>query len=380
MITVVEGELTHYRVPVYRRLRERVGEPIVVYHGRPSPGSGLNTIERGQDVGFSHEMLPGAWLANGRLHVTNPLRALREDSGIAILRHSARDLAFLPMLMAFRAQGVRVIVWGQGYSRRRPFRPRRSAGDWLHLQIVRASDAYVCYTEAIRETLARYVPAGKLFVARNTLDTERLVDLRREFERYGRDSIRAEFGLDPRGVYVSCIGRLQARKRPEVLLEAQRLLRDEGVRFETLFIGAGPMSPTLEALADELDLGEVVHFVGERYGDEAARYLFASDVMAMPGWLGLAVVHAFAMGVPVVSQMTGERDLIGHPPEAAYVRDGLNGHMAAEGGAHEFAAALRTVLADRERLGRGAAEFVDRELSLDGMVDGFLAAIAHVTG
>jgi glycosyltransferase involved in cell wall biosynthesis len=284
------------------------------------------------------------------------------------------------MMMALRARGVRVVVWGQGYSRHRLFRPDRRFRDWLHLLIVRASDAYVCYTEAIRETLSRHVPADKLFVARNTLDTERLVELRRGFEQAGRESIRSELGLHPQGDFVAFIGRLQARKRPEVLLEAQRLLRDEGVRFEVLFIGDGPMRPELEARASELGLDDSVRFVGECYGDEAARYLFASDVMAMPGWLGLAVVHAFAMGVPVVSQLTGKQDLIGHPPEAAYVCNGVNGRMADPGGPREFAAALKSVLADRAHLGRGAAEFAARELSLDGMVDGFVAALSHATG
>lgn len=380
MITVVEGELTHYRVPVYRRLQERLAEPIVVYHTRPAPGSGLKTVEPGEDVGFPHEILPGTWLANGRLHVTNPFRVLRRDSRAAILRHSVRDPTFLPLMMALRARGTRVVVWGQGYSRNRPFRPDRRPSDRLHLLIVRASDAYVCYTEAIRAALARHIPADKLFVARNTLDTGRLSGLRRELERAGTASIRSELELDPLGVYASFIGRLQARKRPEVLLEAQRLLRDEGIRLEALFIGDGPLRPALEARASELGLEDSAHFLGERYGDEAARYLFASDVMAMPGWLGLAVVHAFAMGVPVVSQLTGKPDLIGHPPEAAYVRDGVNGQMAEPGGPREFAAALKSVLAERARLGRGAAEFADRELSLDGMVDGFVAAISHATG
>lgn len=378
MITVAEVELTHYRVPVFRRLQARLGEEVTVFHGPPAPGSGLNTVEAGDEVGFAHELLSGTWFARGHLQLTNPLPVLQSRPRAAIVRHSVRNPAFIPMMAAFRARHVPVVAWGQGFSRRRPFRPRKSIRDRVHLAVVRYCDAYVCYTESTRQTLAEYVPIEKLFVARNTLDTEHLLSLRREFEGVGRPAVRRELGLDPSRVYLCFIGRLQARKRPEILLEAcARMRQAKGTYCGVLFVGDGPLRLELERRTRELGLEDDVVFAGARYGDEAAKYLFASDVMAMPGWLGLAVVHAFALGVPVVSQLT-EEGLTGHPPEAAYVQDGVNGLMAEPGGAGAYAAALKTALARREELAVGASNFAETHLSIDRMVDGFVAAIEKV--
>jgi glycosyltransferase involved in cell wall biosynthesis len=90
------------------------------------------------------------------------------------------------------------------------------------------------------------------------------------------------------------------------------------------------------------------------------------------------VVHALSLGTPIVSQRLGP-DLIGHGPEAYYVRDDLNGRLAADGGAAEFAQALSDVLDNKDRLSAGAIEFAERSLTLDGMIDGFLDAIDYVT-
>ena len=379
MITVVEVELTHYRVPVFRRLQERLGEPVIVYHGPAAPDSGLSTVAAADDVGFEHELLSGSWLANGRLNLTNPLPALRGKPRAAIVRHSVRNPTFFPMVKTFQARGVPVVGWGQGFSRRRTFRPNRRLSDRLHLAVVRTCDAYVCYTESTRQGLARYVAAQDLFVARNTLDTDRLIALRRQFDARGRAAVRREIGLDAAAVYLCYIGRLQRRKRPEVLLEACAKLRKEtSLPCRAIFVGDGPQRASLERRVSDLGLGGDVVFTGALYGDEAARYLYAADVMAMPGWLGLAVVHAFALGVPVVSQLADD-GLVGHPPEAEYVVDGVNGRMAGAGGVAEFTAALHDVLQRRETLARGAARFAEENLTLDRMIDGFAAAIEHVS-
>jgi len=379
VIAVVEIELTDYRIPVMRKLQERLGEPIVVYHGVPAPGSNLNVVKPGQEVGFAHQRLAQRWLFGGRLLFNNPLPVLRgERPRAVIVRHTVRSPMFIPMLVALRALHIPVIGWGHGYSQRRAFRPGRHLADRMHLAVVRWCDAYVCYAARNREVLASYVSSDRLFVARNTVDTDRLFELRRKFDSQSRTQLRRELALDADLPYLCFIGRLQSRKRPDVLLDAARLLKEEhGRRVGLLFVGAGPMHDELERRAGELQLTDVV-FTGAQYAEAAARYLYVADAMAMPGALGLAAAHSLALGVPVVTQRLGS-DLVGHGPEAAYVRDGINGRIADPGGAREFAAAVEDVLSSQPDYASAAIEFAESHLGLDRMVDGFVRAIARAT-
>lgn len=380
MIAVVELELTDYRVPVMRRLQELLGEDVIVYHGAPAPGSNLNVVAPGQDIGMAHVALRQRWLFGGRLVVNDPRPLLQGARPRAVIvRHTIRNPVFPFMLAGFRRRGVPVVGWGHGYSQRRSFEPGRRITDRAHLAVVQGCDAYVTYSEHNRDVLAAHLPPERLFVAPNTVDTEPLFELRREFSRQGRRSLREEIGLDPDRPYACFIGRLHARKRPEVLLEACAVLRISGRPPPgVVFVGDGPVRGELERRAAELALSDVV-FAGARYGAAAARYLYASDVMAMPGALGLAASHALALGVPVVTQRLGP-DLVGHGPEAAYVRDGVNGRFVEYGDAATFAAGLADALDRREELSGHAIEFAERNLRLDDMVGGFVRAIEAVAG
>jgi glycosyltransferase involved in cell wall biosynthesis len=381
MTFVFEQELTHYRVPVFARLQDALGDPVRVYHGAPPPGAHLKTVDAGARLPFAHRRLPTAWLGGDRLFVQQALPALaaawRRPPRAVLLRHSVRNLALLPLVLAFRAQGVPVVLWGQGYSRTRAFDPGRHVADKLHLLLVQLADAYVGYTDAVRDTLARYVPPAKLFVANNTVDTTRTEASRRRLEAEGQAAVRARLGL-ARGAYLSFIGRLQRRKRLDLLVDAFARLRADGLDAGLLVIGDGPEREAVArraadaGLAADAGVAADVHLLGARYGAEADAYLFASDAMVMPGALGLAVNHALLLGRPVVSAPTDDDGF-----EAVHLRDGATGRWAAAATPPALAAAVRDVLADGDAYAARARAYAAAHLGLDRMIDGFRAAFAY---
>lgn len=381
MILVIDVELPEYRVPVYRRLQERLGEEVFVYHGRPRVASGLRLVRPDEDVGFPHAPVATRWLLGGRVLVRDlrlPLRH-RPAPRVVIMRPLLRDIGLFPAVWRFKQRGIPVIGWGHGYSRRRGFRPHRRLSDRGYLAIVESFDAYIFYTDEIRGQFGRFVDPERLFVAQNTQDTGVLIEMRRRLEAEGRGAVRASLGLD-RQAYLGFIGRLQSRKGVDVLLKAFASLKlRSDMDLGLLIIGDGAHRAELEAEADRLELSDV-HFLGALYGESASRYLFSSDVMAMPGALGLAVPHAFALGVPVVSRRLGE-GLLGHGPEAAYVEPGVTGQFApAEGGTPSFVSALLDVLENRAAYSKAAVAFAEEHLTLDSMVEGFTAAVQYVSG
>ncbi len=358
---------------VYEKLQKVTGERVLVCHGRARPGSDLRVVEEGDQCLFDHRRIKTFWFGNGKFYVQNIFPVVRSYKPDAVLiKGAVRNLSFYPLIAYYKYKNVPVVVWGHGYSRERGFSPERNPLDIPHLYYNRLSDAYVCYTEESKKKISPYCQSDKLFVANNTIDVDEIIDHRRKLASVGKDALRKTLGLE-RENYLIFIGRLHKRKKVSVLLEAFRHLKcDQKIDCGLLIVGDGDQSEKLEAKATRMDLDNV-HFVGEKYGEEAGRYLFASDVMVMPGWLGLAVNHSLAYGLPVVSQIAangGANDIRGNAPEAAHVIHGETGFLT-KPGAETLAQGISAVLNEITRYSERAKQYAEENLTIDRMMEGF---------
>jgi D-inositol-3-phosphate glycosyltransferase len=110
----------------------------------------------------------------------------------------------------------------------------------------------------------------------------------------------------------------------------------------------------LRGIVDELDLGEVVRFVGGVDQSRLPVYYRAADVTVMPSTyesFGLVAVESMACGTPVVASRVGGL--------ATIVRDGENGALVPWRDPQLFADHIRPILTDASfaaSLRRGALE------------------------
>ena len=116
------------------------------------------------------------------------------------------------------------------------------------------------------------------------------------------------------------IGRLSGIKGFPYLLDALRLLADEGVAFVCDIIGGGPQREYLEHRIQSLGLAGRVNLLGPKKSDEIPGYLKRADVFvlacatdAIEGQDGIPVVfmEAMAYGTPVIgTRLSGIPELI----------------------------------------------------------------------
>jgi glycosyltransferase involved in cell wall biosynthesis len=99
-------------------------------------------------------------------------------------------------------------------------------------------------------------------------------------------------GREPRILFV---GRLQQRKRVDLLLEACAQLNQS---VELVIVGDGPVRAQLEAQVAEVF--PQAQFVGSAYGESLKTWLEWADLFVLPGTGGLAVQQAMASGLAVV--------------------------------------------------------------------------------
>src|SRR5439155_20640401 len=63
-----------------------------------------------------------------------------------------------------------------------------------------------------------------------------------------------------------------------------------------------------------------IKYIGPKFDQEKVPYFMLSKLFLMPGVVGLAVLDAFALAVPLVTTAVP-----GHGPEIDYLDDGTNG-------------------------------------------------------
>ena len=150
-----------------------------------------------------------------------------------------------------------------------------------------------------------------------------------------------------------CVARFSPEKGHATLLEAASLLAAEGVDFELVLVGDGPLRATLEAEVARLGLAERVRMAGWLAGSDVREAIVAARALVIPSRVeGLPVVamEALALGRPVVASR------VGGLPEL--VEDGVTGLLVPAGDAARLAEAMRWALG--ERAGAQAARGVER--------------------
>jgi glycosyltransferase involved in cell wall biosynthesis len=167
------------------------------------------------------------------------------------------------------------------------------------------------------------------------------------------------------------VGRMQARKRVDSLLQACSLLPVE-LQPNLVIVGDGPERRRLEALAEKVYPD--ARFTGAQHGSDLEKIYRDADLFVLPGTGGLAVQQAMSFGLPVI---VGESD----GTQSDLVRD-ENGWTLVEARSDELSRLMKDALGNLPRLrSMGAASYriVSQEVNLENMVGAFERAIHKVT-
>lgn len=175
------------------------------------------------------------------------------------------------------------------------------------------------------------------------------------------------------------VGALEPRKGFLFLIDACRLLAEEGVRFRCEILGDGPMRGAIRRAAIKGGLGDRVRFHGAVPPGGVAEAVAEADIFALASVIAadrsmddlpVALLEAMSFGKAVVASA------ISGMPEV--IVDNVSGLLVDPGNPRTLANALRRLIADpalRERLGKGAYETAVRAFDLRACTAIFLRLI-----
>jgi glycosyltransferase involved in cell wall biosynthesis len=221
------------------------------------------------------------------------------------------------------------------------------AWNYMHWFYGQLDTVFVNSEEYRQSWIKRGFDAAKLKIFPRGLDTDLFNPTRRDpafFERFGATNGQ---------VRLLYVGRVSKEKDLDVLANAYRRLRDEGLLVQLFVVGHGPYAEALsETLPDAF-------FTGYLTGKELAAAYASADIFVFPSTtdtFGNVIIEAQASGVPViVSDSGGPKEL---------VEDRTNGLITKSHDVDDFARAIRELTVDpalREQMAdRARQSVIDR--------------------
>ena len=218
------------------------------------------------------------------------------------------------------------------------------AWGYMHWFYGQVDTVFVNSEEYKQSWIKRGFDPAKLKILPRGLDTELFHPARRD------STFFEKFGASNGEVRLLYVGRISREKDLDVLADAYRQLRKEGVPVQLFVVGHGPYS---EALAKSLP---DAFFTGYLKGAELATAYASADIFVFPSTtdtFGNVILEAQASGLPVVvSDSGGPKELVAHK---------ANGLITRSHNVEDFTDAIRVLVTDqrlRERMANSARNSV----------------------
>lgn len=358
-VLIIEAQMKQYRVAFHERLYAALSDANIqlrVAYSNPSlkEASKKDTCDLPDEYGVK---VKAYWLVREKL-IIQPLLQEIVKADLVIV-DQANKFLLNHLLLPLGLAGIkRTAFFGHGFNARED---RRWLSEWYRHRTINWVNWWFAYTEKTTKYLvSNGVPRSKITTVQNAIDTKEIREQARELTGEQKNHLRSQLNIPvSASVGVYC-GALDKVKKLPFLIDAAIKIRNQNNNFHLLLVGAGPDQALVQARIEALPW---VHFVGPRFGKEKAALLAISDVMLMPGAVGLVILDAFAAGLPLLSTR-----LSIHGPEMEYLDEGING-LLAEPDVAAFADVVSVLLRDRDKLNslRMGAQIAGTKYTIENM-------------
>lgn len=356
-------------MPQYRReffelavaQADELGIELVIMHGEPPPElAGRNdSFVSDRFVPIASRRLPlqiggMVWKDGREIAAAGPWDAL-------ILEQAVRNIESYRF---FLRRPDRLAFWGHG---RTYTKPVSRLQERIKEELTKRTDWFFAYTDgggAAVEALG--FDRSRITVVNNTIDTHGLREAVESVTAEAIQRVRTELSADAH--IATFIGGLDSSKRPDFLLKTAEILNARGAPVTIVVAGSGDLRAEIGARASHLPN---VRLHDPVFGEEKAALLRSSDLILMPGRVGLVAVDSFATGTPIVTTTWPW-----HAPEFEYLRPGVDSLVA--GDDPELYADQILLGLEPANLARLSEAAWDRqpEYSVGAMVDNFTEGLA----
>lgn len=312
-ILIIHRALAPYRIDLFSHLTKRYDTELYLEYGQPLEQD-FNLSLQGERIQFDYKLLaPGSrLLPNLRPEL---LRILRKPYDLILCSEfnlltgmlyllRGRSARPLPRLVSICDDNM---VTAEATLRGSSFSPKRWMLDRIDGVILCNEQAKDLYRDRCRGELSKwhYLPI---------VQDEQYLQRQVALAQAETAALRSRYAIPDGRAIILYVGRLDKVKNLPRLLEAFRLVIDEGLDLQLLMVGDGPMDAELRQQATMLKLEERVTFAGKQQGSDLYAHYGLGDALILPSTdelFGATVAEALALGRPVaVSEVAGSCTLV----------------------------------------------------------------------
>lgn len=284
-----------------------------------------------------------------------PFRCTSYQEALRLINESSNGFAFLPSFANSFLRKLGLVQLAKRYLLA------------VNRRALNLPDAHVNYVEAYEYWKSYGIPKRKIFITRNSPDTDMLLAIRKKIE--------SEPPLLPNNRFrLIHVGRLVAWKRVDLLMHGFARIRQRFPGAELLVVGSGPEETKLKAIASELRLGSSVKFVGAVYEPKLlGKYYLASSLYVLAGMGGLSINEAMCFGLPILCSVCDGT-------EKVLVRDGINGKYFTDGDENDLAQKIEWLFDHPKKMlnmGRKSEEIIRNEVNISTVIGKYVEAIKY---
>lgn len=314
-VVFVTRILTHYRVPfhqsVYTTLRKS-GISYRLLYSPPRPQEAkkgdLATIPWAEKIPIHH-------LGKSNLCWQHIFGSIKSADLVVIGQENSNLSNYALQTNRHFNQKQKVAFFGHGknFQAKNPNSPSECFKRFWLTRV----DWWFAYTDFSADIIERVgFPRKQITVLNNSIDTSKMREEVKKIDSRKLETLRKTQFQNSSNIGVF-IGGMYPLKRLSFLIESAEYVRKKVANFQLLLIGDGDEAIIAQQAAAKHDW---VHYVGPKFGKEKAELITLSNVLLMPGLVGLGVLDSFVYGTPMVTT-----NVPYHSPEINYLEDGVNG-------------------------------------------------------
>jgi L-malate glycosyltransferase len=369
-ISIVNVQLSPFRVPFFNRLRAELNTRNIeldFYYGEIWPAERDRNYDCSLEWGtrIANRFIP---IGGGRYACWQQLpHGLLAQSDLVVTTQENMILSNYPLILRRRMGAQRLAFWGHGVSPRS--QSANTLGErWRRIWTNKA-DWWFGYTQKSVDALTQAgFPADRITNTNNAIDNTAFLLEAEKVTEPMLAAIREQCKLDQDSVVGLYCGALYADKQLDLLVDAADLVHQQNPNFRLIVVGSGAEAGYVETAFRTRPWATAV---GPKTGVEKAAYFKLASMVLNTGAVGLVVMDAFCMGLPILTMQASM-----HGPEAAFIEHGENGFFT-EANTTAYADAILNLLGDRNlyaRVKEGATKSGQR-YTINNMVQNFADGI-----
>jgi glycosyltransferase involved in cell wall biosynthesis len=288
-----------------------------------------------------------------------------------VITEQANKLLLNYYLMVMRKFSKRKFAfWGHG---RDMMAEKESFLNKFKSLYIKQCDWFFAYTEGVKKYLSdEKFPSAQITVMQNAIDTKGLKKTFAEISNEEIETYKKQLRIESNNIVLYC-GAMYKEKRIQFVIDAAKKVKEQIPNFHLVVIGSGPDAFIMKQAAEKEPW---IHYLGPKFGKEKVIYFKMSSALLMPGFVGLAILDAFATECPMITTTIA----IGHSPEIEYLQDGRNGIMT-EDTIDAYSEGIKDLLNNSSKLNslkQGCKEASDKytnEAMVANFTDGIIACL-----